>query len=118
MAARPVLVVVVIGDAEVRSAVVRRLAMQGVELLTMNGWDEALFDGPMIRPHSVLVVDDAVAQHADLIERQWQEGRWRRVLALTAPAANDRGWLAHAGRCTPANVLHVLFTDGTCAAVA
>ena len=120
MAARPVLVVLVIGDAALRSALARRLAMQGVELLSASDWNENLFAGQSIRPRSVLVVDDTVGEHADSIERQWREGRWRRVLMLTpgASASNDHDRLAQADRCAPAALLSVLFANGTSAAAA
>jgi hypothetical protein len=120
MAARPVLMVVVIADAALRSTVARRLAMQGAELLSASGWSEALFLGPMIRPQSVLVIDDSAGDHSSAIERQRREGLWRRVVMLTtgAFAANDRDGVTQADRCSAAALLATVFANGTCAAAA
>lgn len=120
MTARPVLVVVVVADAALRTELVRRLAMQGVELLSASGWTAALLASSTIPPQSVLVVDETARAHAARIERQCSEGQWRRVVAVAARAraANDHGWLPVAERCAPADLLSAVFANGTSAAAA
>jgi hypothetical protein len=46
MAARPVLVVVAVRDAKMRSKLAKCFAMHGVDLLTASKWDARLFGGP------------------------------------------------------------------------
>jgi hypothetical protein len=114
MAAWPVLVVVAIGDAVLRSALVRRLAMHGAEVLSVSGWNEALLRGPMIRPQSILIVDEAACEHAHSINREWEDGCWRRIVMLTASASDDgRKPLIQAERCAPEAVLSAVFAIET-----
>src|ERR1044072_7095906 len=88
MGARPALVVSVVRDAKLRSPRAKCFAMHGVALPTAGKWARRLFDSPMIRPQSFLVIDAAAGRHAAAIERQRIEGRWQRVVTLPADATD------------------------------
>lgn len=118
MAARPVLIVVAVGDAEIRSLLAERLALQGVNLLTASGWGDGLLDRPVIRDPAILVVDEAAVagEPGDWIEGQRQRGRWQRMVVLTENSpkpADGREWLVRVHRRSPGDLLSALFSDGT-----
>ncbi|MES2445517.1 MAG: hypothetical protein V4574_22040 [Pseudomonadota bacterium] len=117
MAARPVLIVVVAGDAKLRSALAKRLAMHGAELLTASSWGDGLLDRAMIREPAILVAEEAAiaGEPGDWLERQRQGGRWRRVVMLTeaTPAAGDHDWLVPVHRRSARALLAALYGDGT-----
>ena len=86
MAARAVLVALIIGDAGLRSALTARLALHGVDLMTAATIDAAGRRKP--GEPSILVVDAAgiERERGDWLETLVLENRWQRILVLAADA--------------------------------
>jgi len=99
MAALATLVVVVVADAGLRTALAAHLSLDGLDLLTASGIGYGLLDRPIIRKPAILVIDEAlIPGDADLwIATQQSLDSWRHLVVLTAaaPGPVDGGdWLA------------------------
>lgn len=79
MAARPLLIVMIVRDAGLRSALVARLS-GNFDLLTASRW-EGLADRRLIRWPAVLVTDEA--------PDAWEDHGFARVVVLSAPVAGS-----------------------------
>jgi hypothetical protein len=105
-------VVVIVPDAELRSALAAQLAASGVTLLTGSEPRDAR---KVTRP-AILVIDEAAMSGAagEWVEALWHEGRWAKVLVLTVgiPIPDDgRDWLSYADRDSATHALTQLI-DG------
>lgn len=86
MATQAILVVVVVRDPGLRSALAARLSLDGFDLLTASGIGYGLLGSPLIRPPAVLVIDEALipGDPDRWIETQRNIGEWRGLAVLTA----------------------------------
>jgi hypothetical protein len=100
MPARAVLVVVIVGDAGLRSVLAAQLAVRGMSLLTAGSFGAV----PRRRPDepAILVVDEAdmAGERGGQLEALQFDRRWQRVVMLTAGVvpASDRDWLIHVSK--------------------
>jgi len=106
MAAQAILVVVVVADAGLRSALAAHLSLDGLDLLTASNMGYGLLGSSMIRAPSVLVIDEALipCDPDRWIETQRALGNWRHLVVLTAaaPAPVERGaWLVRVAQSNP-----------------
>lgn len=95
MAAQAILVVVVVCDPGLRSALAARLSLDGFELLTASGIGYGLLGSTMIRPPAVLVIDEALipGDAARWIEKQRNVAEWYRLAVITSAAqVTDDAW--------------------------
>lgn len=90
MAARPVLVVLIVRDAGCRSALAARLS-ERFDLVTVDSWSEALVERRIVRPPAVLVIDEASAagEQGGWIRTKAREGLFERVVVLTVDATEQ-----------------------------
>ena len=99
MAARAVLVAVIIRDAGLRSALTAQLALQGVDLLT--GASLAAVARSKPGQPAILVVDERDAEdERELLETLRLERNWQRILVLAGDAprrASGHAELIHVG---------------------
>lgn len=98
MAAQAILVVVVVPDAGLRTALAAHLSLDGLELLTSSGIGYGLLGSPLVREPAILIIDEIVIPcDADRwIEKQRNLGGWQHLVVLggTAPAPVDGSeWL-------------------------
>jgi hypothetical protein len=98
MPTRAILVVVVVQDAGIRSALAAHLSLDCHDLLTASNIGYGLLGSAMIREPSVLVIDEALipCDPDRWIEKQRSMGGWRHLVVLTgaAPAPVDGSdWL-------------------------
>lgn len=107
MAKRPMLVVVVVEDPGLRSALAAQLALSGINLLTAESFESDIIERRMIRQPSMLIIDEEGIEGDPgvWVERQWLDRAWERVVVLTVdmPAVADTTeWLVHLDRRWPA----------------
>lgn len=100
MPAASILVVVIVPDAELRSALAAQLAASGVDLLTASEPRDAR---KALKRPAILVIDEIAMSGAagEWVEALWHEGRWARVTVLTVgiPVPDDgRDWISYADR--------------------
>ena len=113
MAAQAILVVVVVRDAGLRSALAAHLSLDGLELPTASDIGYGLLGSAMIRPPSILLIDDSLipCDSERWIENQRNLGDWRHLVVLTgaAPAAVDGSqWLVRIGQRNARNLISEL----------
>ena len=85
VAKRPMLIVVVVQEPGLRSALAAQLAVIGVNLLTAASFDSDILERRMIRRPSMLIIDEAgiAGDPGTWIERQWLDRAWERIVVLT-----------------------------------
>ncbi|MEZ0241946.1 MAG: hypothetical protein ACAH11_01115 [Sphingomonas sp.] len=115
MSAQAILVVVVVSDAGLRSALAAHLSLEGLDLLTASGIGYGLLGSAMIREPSVLVIDEALipCDPDRWIENQRSVGDWRHLVVLTAAApapVDGADWLVRVSRRNARKLLTELLT--------
>lgn len=115
MAALAILVVVVVRDAGLRSALAAHLSLEGYDLLTASGIGYGPLGSAMIREPSILVIDEALipCDPDRWIEKQQALGGWRHLVVLTrsAPAPVDGAdWLVRISQRNARKLLSELLT--------
>ncbi len=113
MAAQAILVVVVVREAGLRSALAAHLSLDGFELLSASDIGYGLLGGKMIREPAILIIDESlIPRDPDRwIEKQRSLGGWRHLVVLTAaaPAPVDGGeWLVRVAERNPRKSLSEL----------
>lgn len=98
MAAQAILVVVVVRDAGLRSALAAHLSLAGLDLLTASSIGYGLLGSTMIREPSVLVIDEALipCDAETWIEKQRSVGNWRHLVVVngvTPVPVDGASWL-------------------------
>lgn len=90
MAAQAILVVVVVANAGLRSALAAHLSLE-CDLLTASGVGYGLLASPMIREPAILVIDEALipGDAERWIETQRNLAKWRHLVILTATASSS-----------------------------
>ena len=107
MPTAPILVVVIVSDAELRSALAAQLAATGVNLLTAS---EPRAARKALKRPAILVIDEVAMSGAagEWVETLWYEGRWQKIMVLTVgiPVPDDgRDWLNYADRDSASEAL-------------
>ena len=115
MAAEAILVVAVVADPGLRSALAAHLSLDGRELLTASRIGDGLLDSAMIREPAVLMIDEAsIPGDAERwIEKQRGMGGWRHLVALAdiAPVpVNGAEWLVRVSQRNTRKMLSELLT--------
>lgn len=100
VAQRPMLVVVVVQNPGLRSALAAQLVGSGVNLLTAASFDSDVVERRMIRQPSMLIIDETGidGDPGAWIERQWLDRAWERIVVLTLDApliAAEGDWLIY-----------------------
>jgi hypothetical protein len=92
MAAQALLVVVVVRDTGLRSALAAHLSLDGHDLLTASNIGYGLLGSAMIRAPSIVVIEEALIplDAERWIERQRAAGEWLR-LGVLSDAAQSPG---------------------------
>jgi hypothetical protein len=98
MAAQAILVVVVVREAGMRSALAAHLSLDGFELLSASNIGFGLLGSTMIREPSVLVIDEALipCDAETWIEKQRSVGNWRHLVVvngITPVPVDGASWL-------------------------
>ena len=115
MAAQAILVVVVVADAGLRSALAAHLSLDGRELLTASDIGYGLLGSAMIREPAVLMIDEALIP-CDVdrwIEKQRGLGNWRHLVVLAdcpSSPVNGGDWLVRVSQRNTRKMLSELLT--------
>lgn len=114
MPVRASLIVVIVRDAGLRSALAARLALSGITLLTARAYRQVRRQ--RLAEPAVLLIDEAAMAGAegDWVEALWLERRWARVIVLTmdgAVPASDRDWLRYVDRNSIAGSIDTLLAE-------
>lgn len=118
MSERPLLVVVIVRDAGLRSSLAAQLGGMGVNLLTAEATNSRGFDRRLVRAPSILIIDEEeiAGDQGNWIEGQWLDRAWDKVVVLsydcTVPA-NDGNWLVYVDKHSPAQALAELLSGWT-----
>jgi hypothetical protein len=95
MAGQAILIVVVVADAGLRSALAAHLSLDGLELLTASNIGYGLLGSSMIREPSILVIEEALipCDRDTWIEKQRSVGNWRHLVVVNgvSPVPVDGG---------------------------
>jgi hypothetical protein len=113
MPARAILVVVIVRDSALRSALAAHLALLGVQVLTAAGPGEAW---RRLGDSAILVIDEAdmAGDRGEWIDALWDESCWQRIAVLTIDApvsAEDRDWLLYVDKDSPADAIARIIGD-------
>ncbi|MCW3847435.1 hypothetical protein OF829_09285 [Sphingomonas sp. LB-2] len=116
MAAQAILVVVVVRDSGLRSALAAHLSLDGLDLLTASGIGYGLLGSSMIREPSVLVIDEGVipCDAERWIETQRSLGNWRHLVVvngITPTPVNGAEWLIRISHRNSREILSELLAD-------
>jgi hypothetical protein len=110
---RPLLVVVIVRDAGLRSSLAAQLGGMGVNLLTAEATNPGGFDRRLIRAPSILIIDEEeiAGDQGSWIEGQWLDRAWDRVVVLSDDApvpVGDDNWLVYVDKHAPMRALSEL----------
>ena len=116
MAAQAILVVVVVRDAGLRSALAAHLSLEGLDLLSASNIGYGLLGSNMIRSPSILVIDEGLipCDPERWIEKQRSVGGWEHLVILNGatPAPVDGGeWLVRIAARNARKLLSELLAD-------
>lgn len=115
MATQAILVVVVVRDAGLRSALAAHLSLDGVELLTASGIGYGLLGSAMIREPTILIIDETVIplDQQRWIDKQRNLGGWQHLVVLTThapPSGENDDWLVRVAQRNARKSLSGLLT--------